>query len=103
MHQQNQEFMATIHVTERSGIAREHEPVRTGVPLARGRLYSASDAMLADEQGNAVPAQFSSLATWGDGSIKWLLVDALVSLQGNGRTSLHIVLAAGGAPAEIPS
>jgi hypothetical protein len=49
-------------------------PVTAGVPLARGELQDATATRLSIE-GEATPLQSQALATWPDGSVKWLLLD----------------------------
>jgi len=80
-----------IHLCETHGIARVAEPVRTGVPLPRGWLPEVAQARLRDADGRDVPAQCRALASWGDGSVKWLLVDALVTVPANSRVNIHLV------------
>jgi len=86
--------LATLIVRERHGIARRGEPIRSGVPLARGALRDAAEAALFDASGTPVAAQFRALATWPDRSIKWLLVDACVSSSANAEQNLSIRRAA---------
>jgi len=49
-------------------------PINSGVPIPRGELASSEHCRLLDAQGQPVPAQFTTLAVWPDGSTKWLLV-----------------------------
>lgn len=49
-------------------------PVRSGVPLARGKLHSAENARLLIK-GEEVDLQTRPIAFWPDKSIKWLLLD----------------------------
>lgn len=49
-------------------------PVNSGVPIPRGELAGSEHCRLLDAQGQVVPAQFTGLGFWPDGSIKWLLV-----------------------------
>lgn len=49
-------------------------PISSGVPIPRGELAGAEHCRLLDAQGQEVPAQFTPLAFWPDGSIKWVLV-----------------------------
>ncbi|MCW8130511.1 MAG: hypothetical protein KIS92_09200 [Planctomycetota bacterium] len=71
----------TFLLTETLGIAREHEPVRVGVPLPRGSVKA--QAPVARAGGS--PVQSTVLARWGDGSVKWLLLDLAASC-GAGET-----------------
>jgi len=81
------------------GVPRRAEPVRFGVPLARGVATGDLRALtLCSAAGATRPAQGRVLDRWTDGSARWLLVDACVDHDGGaepGRYALH--LAAGGA------
>ncbi len=50
-------------------------PVRCGLPIPRGELAAAERVELLDAQGKPVPSQNRTLATWEDGSVKWLYLD----------------------------
>jgi len=52
-------------------------PVSAGVPFARGLLGSDAHLRLIDSAGRETPLQSRTLARWGDGSVKWALVDFL--------------------------
>jgi hypothetical protein len=60
-----------------SATTSRHQPVRVGIPLPQGSLRGVTSAVLASPCGGRYPAQLTVLATWPDGSIKWLLVEAL--------------------------
>ena len=48
--------------------------VKGGIPFAKGALKSPDSVRLL-EDGKEAPLQVRALATWPDGSVKWLLVD----------------------------
>ncbi len=50
-------------------------PVRGGVPLPRGAAPSDAVFSLRDEGGAELPVQSEVLATWPDGSVRWVLLD----------------------------
>ncbi len=54
-------------------------PVTSGVPFPRGVLGSENDLRLM-RGGEEVMAQFNTLGTWPDGSIKWVLVSILADV-----------------------
>lgn len=56
--------------TERHG-----EPVSLGVMCPRGAVQRDEQWGLTDQRGRAVPVQTTTLDRWGDGSVRWLLVD----------------------------
>lgn len=74
---------------------RESWPVRGSVPLPPGLLQPGDITALAviDAQGRPVPAQFAPFARWWgrDGSVKWLLVDLLADVPGQGRSDYRLV------------
>ncbi|MEV1130027.1 Tat pathway signal sequence domain protein [Agromyces sp. NPDC049794] len=49
-----------------------HEGVTWGFPVPRGALRGTTKLAVADRHGDEVPAQFWPLATWPDGSLKWV-------------------------------
>ena len=81
------EFSVCLVIEEPSGLQRTNEPVRIGVPFPPGLLTEASSLTAVDSSGEAVALQTSVLGRWSDGSIKWALVDMLVSLGASARES----------------
>ncbi len=84
------DFNIPIHIAERHGLRRTAEAIRIGVPLPRGLVHAPSEVIAVDSAGGVVPHQASPLAFWSDRSVKWLLVDALLSVEVNERTSLFL-------------
>lgn len=76
--------MILVHVNEGKGIQRRRQPVRIGIPCAPGELPSVAGL------STSVSAHFSSLRHWPDGSVRWLLCEALVSVPAYGECSLEI-------------
>nr|MBA3709522.1 hypothetical protein [Planctomycetota bacterium] len=54
-------------------------PVSGGIPFARGLLASIDQLRLLDAARREIPAQATALAVWPDGSVKWALIDAVVT------------------------
>ena len=50
-------------------------PVRASVPIPQGELCAAAQATILDSGGTPIPTQNRALATWPDGSVKWLYCD----------------------------
>ena|GEM_PF-1306707 len=71
-------------------------PVTLHVPFARGSVRGADDIWLHGDQRQPFPLQATILERWEDGSVRWLLLDALVPLAPDGTTRL--LLERGGAP-----
>ncbi|OGK01349.1 MAG: hypothetical protein A2487_16855 [Candidatus Raymondbacteria bacterium RifOxyC12_full_50_8] len=76
-----------LRVTEHAGVARTSAPVSNSVPMPKG-AYQPADTVLFAIQDSAtnksVPAGFTVVETWEDGSIRWLGVafDATVAASG---------------------
>jgi hypothetical protein len=79
-----------ILIEETTGLARHREPVRLGVPLARGQLLDSASVLVVDEHKRVVPHQARVLASWSDRSVKWLLLDVLVSVAAHERSTLYL-------------
>ena len=87
-----------IVVEETIGRDRQDELIRFGVPMPRGALPNGAPVSVRDSQERPLPTNSRPLMFWGDGSIKWLAVDALVAVGRGERTTVHVCT--GEAPAE---
>jgi hypothetical protein len=58
-------------------------PVRCGLPIPQGELARAAQAKVFDSNGNAMQSQNRAMATWPDGSVKWLFLDFFHTGGGN--------------------
>ena len=79
-----------LMVDELAGWPRSEEPVTVGVPLPIGAAHHLDRWTLLDEQGHQLPLQWTALARWPDGSLKWVLVDTLISAPANGSRVLRL-------------
>ncbi len=62
-------------------------PITVGVPFPRGALMSADHIRLVDADGTEIPLQAVPTAHWSRfGSVKWVLCDFTVDLEGAART-----------------
>ena len=86
-------------VEERAGIARHDEPVTLGVPFAEGALQPTTPVRVVNAAGEPVDAQFRPMATWDDGSIKWLKSDFQASVPANRVASYTLELGTAHTPA----
>jgi hypothetical protein len=68
----------------------ETQPLTLGVPFATAQLTHAGTARLVDATGRETNCQIHPLAHWSDGSIKWLLVDAVLSRWPAGENSCEL-------------
>lgn len=68
-----------LHVEETTGIRRFNYPVDARVPFRQGSLPDAGTVRLLRD-GTELPAMFTALARWPDGSVQWLAVNFNVSI-----------------------
>lgn len=89
-----------IQLTAREfeGYTRRSEPVSTGVFLPRGAVTDISRLSLSGPDGKPLLSQFETLASWPDGSVKWVLVDFAADCPARGVS--RYVLHDKGAPAQ---
>jgi len=80
--------MKTLYFEKISQFDRQTEPVTVSIPFARGALTDVRHLAIRDG-ATVLPAQRRPLATWDDGSIKWLLVHFQPDLPGNKDKTLH--------------
>lgn len=50
-------------------------PVRSGIPIPRGELASPRQVMVTDAAGRRILSSSRTMASWPDGSVKWLFTD----------------------------
>src|SRR5262245_18012064 len=55
------------------------QPVTRGVPFPQGILADPAAVTLLDATGQEVPVQTEALSRWPDGSVRWLLLDFVIS------------------------
>jgi hypothetical protein len=60
---------------ELPALDRRHEPITLGVALPRGHVHTSDNWSLLDSRGQRCAVQAAPLERWGDGSIRWALVD----------------------------
>jgi len=74
----------TLTVTGAADTSYDNWPVRVGVPVPEGDLTSTDNVRLLDGGLQETACQVSTLATWPDGSIKWLCLDFLADVLPSG-------------------
>ena len=77
-------------IEEAVGAPRHGDPLTHGCPFPRGVLYRSDQVRLTRTDGGELPLQATPLATWPDGSVKWLLLDTQVDLQPRQILPLHL-------------
>jgi hypothetical protein len=84
------ELEVSVTVSEPRGVARTGWPATGGVPFKPGQVEDVGELALIDADGAAVPAQFTKLMTWDDGSVQWALVDTTVDVPAMGEARFTI-------------
>jgi len=69
---------------------RVREPVSLGVPFAEGAITHAAKLGVVDDSGEPIPCQATPLAIWPDGSLRWVLIDFLVTTDESTSTSVTV-------------
>lgn len=62
----------------------------SGVPLAEGSVASEKHLGILDAGGNPIPAQFTPLAFWPDGSLKWVGISPVLDANSVLPLSLYL-------------
>lgn len=76
---------------DRAGLARSNEPVGLGIPLPPGALADTSELALSwHGESSSIPFQAKPLTSWPDGSIRWVHISFLATLQAGTETSLFL-------------
>ncbi|MGK0168767.1 MAG: hypothetical protein ACI9W2_000485 [Gammaproteobacteria bacterium] len=79
-----------LHLDLGSGVGEfDCVPVHFGVPLARGAVSASSQAVIFSD-GEPVPTQSRAGLCWGDESVRWLSIDALISTRENQSLELRL-------------
>ena len=66
-------------------LQRSAEPIRCGLPLARGFAKRAEDLTLLAPDGRAVPVQVRTTGTYHDGTPRWVLLDFQATVPAGGK------------------
>jgi len=82
-----------LQVREEQGIAREQNPVNSGIPLPRGAVWDPQELRLLDENGKVVLASLEPRGRWlGDNSLKWVTAHFLIDrLPASGVRNYRLV------------
>jgi len=88
-----QKLDLSLEVSNWTDVAREAEPVTSGIPLPAGAVYDLGRLQIVDAGGAVVPAQFRALDRWWyekhtgvaqTPSVRWVLCDFPASVPPNG-------------------
>jgi hypothetical protein len=94
------EISVAVTVSEPAGVERKAEPASGGVPFKKGQVKSVDELALFSKDGAPVPAQFSKLAAYEDGSVQWALLDTLADLPASGKLEFMVKPGKAAAPAK---
>ena len=96
------EVRLTVH--NLAAAVADNTPVSRGVPFPQGEVGEQSAVDLTDAQGQKIPSQHHTLATWPDGSVKWLLVSWAASVPASGKADylLHYAPPPSANPPALP-
>lgn len=94
-----------IIIEETVGVCRVREPVSMGVPFPEGLLYDLNNLRLRghEEPEEQWPVQCAPLATWPDGSLKWVLLDFQATVEAFSSFALDLTWGGGSLEGGIPS
>ncbi len=85
-----------LTVSSAASVDRKAATVVSGIPFAQGQVRDLSELSLTEE-GRAIPVQFSRLAPWKDGSVRWALLDTQVDLPAGQSVTLTLAREGGNA------
>ncbi|HOX06879.1 MAG TPA: hypothetical protein PK280_10795 [Planctomycetota bacterium] len=78
-----------LTVGDDAKVERKAGTVTSGVPFAKGEVKDLGKLSVS-AGGKVVPAQFTKLAPWDDGSVRWALLDCQVDVPAGGKTELVV-------------
>ena len=79
-----------VKLKEDTGLKRENNYLQFGMPLPAGEFFNHRELQLNAEDGSILPSAFSVTALWPDNSIKWCLLETLVSMEVHQELALSI-------------
>lgn len=82
-------LLVELQVSEPAAHARTSVPVTSGVPFSQGLLAADAELTLYTE-GQQLPLQTKVLATWPDGSVRWLLLDSQLTLAAEQTRTMQL-------------
>ena len=71
-------------------------PVQVGIPLPIGQVFDTNGVPQLTVTGGTSAAQFATLSSWPDGSVKWALVDYLADVPAGQLVTTYAVDRGGG-------
>ena len=83
-----------VKFTEEAGVDRE-AGLRFGFPLTRGGIFDSRFVEFLGPDHEPLPAQYSVISRWPDGSLKWLLITSRISIPANGSLACTVAVGKG--------
>ncbi|OGV62954.1 MAG: hypothetical protein A2498_05755 [Lentisphaerae bacterium RIFOXYC12_FULL_60_16] len=80
----------TLHIHNRIHRPLHAQPVTTGVPWPKGIFKDPGEIVAHDGTGRLIPAAFTVLNRWPDGSIQWMLADLPVTFDPSGNQAIRL-------------
>ena len=84
-----------VMVSNPTGKPLKAYPHRLGVPFATGQRNGLDDLRLRDAEGEEIPADFTMLSAWPDGSVRWAAVTFLADIPAAGEATFEVTAEAG--------
>ena len=88
----------TVRVHNRLHRPLASQPIKTGLPWPQGALRDVADLSAIDADGSPIPAGFTVLNAWPDGSVQWALLDTFVDLGPSGDQHVTVQAKAAQSP-----
>jgi len=85
----NAQELVTLTVADDIGVPRAGEAVTSGIPLPQG-LLAADASLQLSAGGKRIPAGFTVINRWPDGSARWVLLDTVLDVPANGSVTLSL-------------
>jgi len=89
----------TLKLKNRAYRPMQAQPITYGVPWPEGALRDVGALALRDENGARLPAGFTALNAWPDGSVQWSLVDFMLDFGPAAGRSVSVEARRGRTPA----
>jgi len=74
-------YLLSLKLVSEGRIKPKSEPILSGIPFSKGRLFEVDRLHLLDSTGEAISAYFYPISRWPDGSVKWLHLYFQLSLE----------------------
>ncbi|MCX7590302.1 MAG: hypothetical protein N2255_01605 [Kiritimatiellae bacterium] len=78
-----------LQAVETGSVKRAPALITTGIPFARGAVRDIS-ILSVKHLGRSLPAQFTRLVPWDDGSVRWALMDVQLDVPPGGKAELTV-------------